>query len=77
MNGSRYAARKEWLAALIRDAIATADWFGDWDFAHANLAVGTSNNSSTNAIILMMKQVTTVTHDITKKGVNEKWQSYQ
>ena len=31
MNGSRYAARKEWLAALIRDAIATADWFVDWN----------------------------------------------
>ena len=25
MNGSRYAARKEWLAAIIRDAISTAD----------------------------------------------------
>jgi hypothetical protein len=31
MNGSCYAARKEWLAALIRGAISTADWFGDWD----------------------------------------------
>jgi hypothetical protein len=30
MSGSRYAARKEWLAALFRDAIVTADWFGDW-----------------------------------------------
>jgi hypothetical protein len=30
MSGSRYAARKEWLAALIKDAIVTADWFGDW-----------------------------------------------
>jgi hypothetical protein len=29
MNGFRYAIRKEWLAALTRDAIATADWFGD------------------------------------------------
>jgi len=25
MSGSRYAARKEWLAALTRDAIVTAD----------------------------------------------------
>lgn len=31
MNGFRYAARKGWLAALTRDAIATADWFGDRD----------------------------------------------
>jgi hypothetical protein len=31
MNGFRYAARKVWLAALIRDAIATAEWFDDWD----------------------------------------------
>ena len=30
MSGSRYAARKEWLAVLIRDAIVTADRFGDW-----------------------------------------------
>jgi hypothetical protein len=30
MSGSRYAARKEWLAALIRDAIVTADCLGDW-----------------------------------------------
>ena len=30
MSDSRYAARKEWLAVLIRDAIVTADRFGDW-----------------------------------------------
>jgi hypothetical protein len=30
MSGSRYAARKEWLAALISDAIVTANWSGDW-----------------------------------------------
>ena len=42
MDGSGYAARKERLAALTRDAIAIADYFGDWDFAHANLPVSPS-----------------------------------